>query len=144
MGFFSKVSDCLPQIYRDLTRCEIAAAGGHASLLIMDRHETPFDSQIIFDFCPPGKRHGVDIDSLSGGEKTIAALAFVFALAQVKAPKLVVMDEVDAFLDMGNVQLVTGYLQQQKGKTQFLIVTHKEDLAQHTDSLVGVCMLKQH
>jgi chromosome segregation ATPase len=69
----------------------------------MDRHDTPFDSQIIFDFCPPGKRHGVDIDSLSGGEKTIAALAFVFALAQVKAPPIVIMDEVDAFLDIDNV-----------------------------------------
>ena len=66
----------------------------------------------ILDY--PGKRHGVDIESLSGGEKTIAALAFVFALAHVKAPPLVVMDEVDAFLDIANVQLVTAYLKQEK------------------------------
>ena len=114
MVFFSKVAECLPTIDSELTRCEVAASGGHASLLIMDRHDTPFDSQIIFDFCPPGKRHGVDIESLSGGEKTIAALAFVFALAHVKAPPLVVMDEVDAFLDIANVQLVTAYLKQEK------------------------------
>jgi structural maintenance of chromosome 1 len=81
MGFYTQVSECLPSIYRELTKCDIAATGGLASLLIMDKSDTPFDSQIIFDFCPPGKRHGVDIDSLSGGEKTIAALSFVLALA---------------------------------------------------------------
>jgi chromosome segregation protein len=54
------------------------------------------------------------------------------------------MDEVDAFLDLANVQLMATYLRNMKSKTQFLIVTHKEDLAQNTDSLVGVCMLKQH
>ena len=113
-------------------------------MIINDRHETPFDSQIIFDFCPPGKRHGVDIDSLSGGEKTIAALSFVLSLAQVKVPPMVVMDEVDAFLDLANVQLLSSFLAQQKLHSQFLIVTHKEDLAQTTDSLVGVCMLKEH
>lgn len=141
MGFYTQVSEYLPYIYKDLTKCEVAASGGQASLLIMDRHETPFESQIIFDFCPPGKRHGVDLDQLSGGEKTIAALAFVFALAKVKAPPLLIMDEVDAFLDAANVSLVTNYLQKEKLKTQFLIVSHKEDLAHQTDSLVGVCML---
>ena len=99
IGFFNKVSERLPEIYRELTKCEVAATGGHANLLILDKNETPFESQIIFDFCPPGKRHGVDIESLSGGEKTIAALSFVLALAQVKQPPFVVMDEVDAFLD---------------------------------------------
>lgn len=129
MGFYTKVSETLPSIYRELTKCEIAAMGGHASLLLMDKNETPFDSQIIFDFCPPGKRHGVDIDSLSGGEKTIAALSFVFSLAQIKQPPFVVMDEVDAFLDLANVQLVTSFLRNSKTKTQYLIVTHKDDLA---------------
>lgn len=107
----------------------------------MDRHETPFESQIIFDFCPPGKRHGVDLDQLSGGEKTIAALAFVFALARAKAPALVMMDEVDAFLDSANVSLVTNFMNKEKNNTQFLIVSHKEELAHQTDSLIGVCLL---
>ena len=85
--------------------------------MIMDRHETPFESQIIFDFCPPGKRHAVDLDQLSGGEKTIAALAFVFALARVKAPALMIMDEVDAFLDAANVSLVTNFMKKEKYNT---------------------------
>jgi hypothetical protein len=44
MGFYTKVSERLPVIYSELTKCEIATNGGHANLVIMDRHETPFDS----------------------------------------------------------------------------------------------------
>jgi chromosome segregation ATPase len=70
----------------------------------------PFESQVIFDFCPPGKRHGSDIDQLSGGEKSIAALSFIFALAKVSKPPMMILDEVDAFLDSENVECVTQYL----------------------------------
>jgi len=64
----------------------------------------------VFDFCPPGKRHGTDIDSLSGGEKSIAALCFVFTLAEVRRPPMMVLDEVDAFLDSDNVKFIQTYL----------------------------------
>jgi chromosome segregation ATPase len=96
----------MPVNYRELTKAE-----GVASLLISDRVEKPFDAQIIFDFCPPGKRHGVDLEMLSGGEKTMAALAFVFAMAQVIRPGLLVLDEVDAFLDGDNVEQISTFLQ---------------------------------
>ena len=52
----------------------------------------------------------MDLELLSGGEKTIAALSFVFALTQVKRPSLLVMDEVDCFLDPENVSLVSQFL----------------------------------
>ena len=87
---FDKVSTQMPVNYRELTK-----AAGTANLLISDRVEKPFDAQIIFDFCPPGKRHGVDLEMLSGGEKTVAALAFVFAMVQVVRPSILVLDEVD-------------------------------------------------
>lgn len=95
----------MPQIYRDFT-----GGVGTSSLLIADTVDIPFESQIVIDFCPPGKRHGTDIESLSGGEKSIAALAFVFALAAIKRPPMVVLDEVDAFLDGDNVVFVTKFL----------------------------------
>lgn len=98
MDFFNMVSKELPRIYRLLT-----SLGGTSSLLIADSTDTPFESQVIFDFCPAGKRHGSDIEQLSGGEKSIAALSFMFALAAVTRPPLMIMDEVDAFLDSGNV-----------------------------------------
>lgn len=83
---------------------------GTSSILIADQSDLPFESQIVFDFCPPGKRHGSDIEQLSGGEKSIAALSFVFALVAVKKPPLMILDEVDAFLDSDNVLFVTTYL----------------------------------
>ena len=89
----------------------------------------------MFDFCPPGKRHGVDIDQLSGGEKSMAALA------RVSSPPLVILDEVDAFLDGENVQLVTNYLQKNR-KSQILVVSHKEELESRGKSLIGVCANK--
>jgi chromosome segregation ATPase len=146
LDFFDRVSQRLPQIYRELTK-----SAGTANMLIADRFESPFESQIIFDFAPPAKRHGVDLEMLSGGEKTIAALSFVFALAQVKQPSLLVMDEVDCFLDPENVALVSQFLTEKLnppeegnvGQTQVLLVSHKEDLASQMSSLVGVCSLKQ-
>ena len=54
----------------------------------------------------------MDLESLSGGEKTMAALAFVFSMTQVVKPSILVMDEVDAFLDADNVAEISTFLQQ--------------------------------
>ena len=88
---------------------------------------------------------------LSGGEKTMAALAFVFSLVQVVRPSILVMDEVDTFLDAENVTEISTFLQQKlnlfsgpaKMPTQVLVVSHKEDLAREMDSLVGVCSVQK-
>ena len=57
LNYFNKVSTEMPAIYRDLT-----GQIGTSSLLITDSVDLPFEGQIMFDFCPPGKRHGADID----------------------------------------------------------------------------------
>mmetsp|Transcript_27380 Transcript_27380/g.36604 ORF Transcript_27380/g.36604 Transcript_27380/m.36604 type:complete len:172 (+) Transcript_27380:1850-2365(+) len=132
LDLFDRVSAQLPVTYRELTK-----GAGTANLLVSDRVERPFESPVIFDFCPPGKRHGVDLEMLSGGEKTIAALAFVFAMVQIVRPPLLVMDEVDAFLDSENVAEISEYFSKKLnlfskavGKTtQVLCVSHKEELA---------------
>lgn len=100
----------------------------------------PFDSTILFDFCPPGKRHGTEIEGLSGGEKSIAALAFVFSLAVVKKPQLMLLDEVDCFLDQENVKRIQEYIDANLPDTQLLVVSHKEDFAATARSLQGVYM----
>ena len=136
MSFYTEVANALPRIYKSMT-----GGVGTGSLLIADSADVPFESPIVFDFCPPGKRHGCDISQLSGGEKSIAALSFVFALTEVKRPPLMILDEVDAFLDAENVKYVTDYLRKlQALQTQVLIVSHKEDLACQSQSLIGVCM----
>jgi len=145
MTFFNLVAAELPSVYKELTNVG-GGGGGSASLLITDAQEKPFESQILFDFCPQGKRHGADLEQLSGGEQTIAALSFVFALAKVKKPPMVLLDEVDAFLDVENVNLLANFLKRQhslsNAQSQTLVTTHKECLAEQTQSLIGVCLLK--
>jgi len=68
----------------------------------------------------------------------MAALSFILALAKISCPPLVILDEVDAFLDSENVDFIANYLTRQR-KSQILIVSHKEELASRGKSLIGVC-----
>ena len=79
--------------------------GGYASLQCIDREQPYADGleNLIYDFKPPNKQFENDISSRSGGEKTIAGLALIFALATEKCPPMILLDEVDAHLDQDNV-----------------------------------------
>lgn len=146
MGFFEPISNQLPVIYKSLTMTPNHPQGGSAALLISDQHDSPFESPLLFDFCPPGKRYGSDLEQLSGGEKSIAALSFIFALAKVRRPPLLMMDEVDAFLDAENVQSITDYMRKvsvDDSSIQSLVISHKDTLAQQSESLVGVSLLRK-
>lgn len=68
---------------------------------------------ILFDFKPPNKQFDSDVHARSGGEKTIAGLALIFSMAQMKkpaCPPFILLDEVDAHLDPQNVELLSSYL----------------------------------
>ena len=66
----------------------------------------------------------------------MAALALVFSMIQVKRPPLLLLDEVDAFLDPENVQLITDFLSKEL-MTQTLMISHKENVIKHAESLIG-------
>lgn len=83
--------------------------GGKASLMLEDTIQ-PFKQGVLYRPCPPNKRALYEVDQLSGGEKTMAALALLFALMEtVKAP-FVVLDEVDAFLDKENAKILADFV----------------------------------
>jgi chromosome segregation ATPase len=70
---------------------------------------------IIYEFKPPNKQFDADISARSGGEKTIAGLALIFAMAIMKKPvipPMILLDEVDAHLDNINVELLSSFLAQ--------------------------------
>ena len=90
---------------------------------------------------PPQKAHIYDVSQLSGGEKTVAALALIFSLIQVRKPPLLILDEVDAFLDKDNVHLITQFIKN-KLKTQTMIISHKENVIKNTLSLIGASFSK--
>ena len=71
----------------------------------------------------------------------MAALALVFAMIQIKKPPLLLMDEVDAFLDAENVTLVSDFMKKHV-KAQTLMVTHKEVVIKEADSLLGCSFVR--
>ncbi len=71
----------------------------------------------------------------------MAALALVFAMIQIKQPPLLLMDEVDAFLDGENVTLVTDFMKRHL-KAQTVMISHKENVIKEADSLIGCSFVK--
>lgn len=91
------------------------------------------------EFNLPGRRLK-GLHSLSGGEKTLAALALLFAFFKTKSSPFCVLDEVDAALDDSNVERFTRLLQSEAGDTQFVIITHNKETMRWCDALYGITL----
>lgn len=88
---------------------------------------------------PPGKKIN-SIALLSGGEKTLTAIALLFAIINVKTVPFCILDEVEESLDEANVDVFGHYLQQKKSQSQFIIITHKKRSMEYADVLFGITM----
>jgi energy-coupling factor transporter ATP-binding protein EcfA2 len=87
---------------------------------------------------PPLKRYR-DMEHLSGGERTIAALALLFAIHSYQPSPFFVLDEVDAALDNVNVARVAKYVTSHaRPGMQFIVISHKAGLFQESETLVGI------
>eukprot|EP00971_Amphidinium_carterae_P031118 612494-Amphidinium_carterae.1 len=84
---------------------------------------------------PPGKRFR-DMHLLSGGEKTLAAMALLFAVHAYQAPPFMIVDEIDAALDANNVQALANYVEQ--ASCQMIIISLKDRFFVRAEALVGV------
>ena len=88
---------------------------------------------------PPGKRNGT-IHLLSGGEKALTAVAFIFAIFQLNPAPFCMLDEVDAPLDDANVSRFGVLLKEMSDQVQFIVVTHNKVTMEVVDQLIGVTM----
>lgn len=111
--------------------------GGHAELRLSDEHN-PLESGIDIVAQPPGKKLQ-NIDLLSGGEKTLTAIALMFAVLEAKPTPFCILDEVEAALDDTNIEKFIECLRQFEN-IQFTLVTHQKATMEHTDVLYGVTM----
>ena len=115
--------------------------GGKASLSLVDPEDV-LNSGIDIEAQPPGK--AVTNNMLfSGGEKSLIALCVLFAILKVKPSPLVILDEVEAALDPGNVGRFAQFLHNYTDTTQFVVVTHRVGTMEKADILYGVTMQKQ-
>ncbi|PFH55622.1 hypothetical protein XA68_17939 [Ophiocordyceps unilateralis] len=135
---FSHISEQISHVYRDLTRSEAYPLGGQAYLDIEEDTDMPYLSGIKYHAMPPLKRFR-DMEHLSGGEKTMAALALLFAIHSYQPSPFFVLDEVDAALDNANVDKIKKYIREHSGPgMQFIVISLKTGLFQDSESLVGV------
>ncbi len=115
--------------------------GGTATLMLIDAEDV-LESGIEIIARPPGKKNQ-SISLLSGGERTMTAVALLFALFMVKPSPFCVLDEIDAALDEANigrfVSTVQGFLE----NTQFVVITHSNKTISASDTIYGVTMPKK-
>ena len=111
--------------------------GGHAELRLSDEND-PLESNIDIVAQPPGKKLQ-NINLLSGGEKTLTAIALMFAVLQAKPTPFCILDEVEAALDDANIDRFMNCLRQFDG-IQFALVTHQKATMEQADVLYGVTM----
>ena len=109
--------------------------GGEANLLINDGD--PLDASINIIAKPAGKRPQ-SIELLSAGEKTLTAIALLFAIYLEKPSPFCILDEVDAPLDDANIERYLQILRKFSENTQFLIITHNKKTMEAADILYGV------
>jgi chromosome segregation protein len=111
--------------------------GGHAYLELTD--EDLLETGVTVMARPPGKRNST-IHLLSGGEKALTALAFVFSLFELNPAPFCLLDEVDAPLDDANVVRLSKMLKTMSQRVQFVCVTHNKITMEISEQLVGVTM----
>ncbi|KAF9652766.1 hypothetical protein BDM02DRAFT_2623366 [Thelephora ganbajun] len=137
MKAYNHVSERIDAVYKDLTRGKAAPMGGVAYLSLEDSEE-PYVAGIKYHAMPPMKRFR-DMEQLSGGEKTIAALALLFAIHSFQPSPFFVLDEVDAALDNTNVAKIANYIRSHASDTfQFIVISLKGSLYERSNSLVGI------
>ncbi len=112
--------------------------GGTAEVKLLDP-ENPLESGVEIVAQPPGKRVQ-NLALLSGGEKSLTSLAFLFALFQYKPSPFCILDEVDAALDEVNLTRFLNLMKAIKHQTQFIIVTHNYKTMEVADFIYGTTM----
>ncbi len=113
--------------------------GGGAARLLLTEPQDIGNTGIEIVASPPGKRQQT-LALLSGGERSLTAVALIFALLEVSPPPFCVLDEVDAMLDEANVRRFRGALEVLSQRTQFIVITHNRGTIQAADTIYGVSM----
>ncbi|KYK35662.1 MAG: hypothetical protein AYK18_02755 [Theionarchaea archaeon DG-70] len=129
--------ECLREIDKNFMSIFKEMANGTASLEL----ENPLDieSGLLIQANPSGK-NVLNIDAMSGGEKSLTALAFLFSVQKYKPAPFYVLDEVDAFLDKVNTKRVVEVIKKLSEREQFIVITHNDYTIKQGDRVYGISM----
>ncbi|MFP4645744.1 MAG: chromosome segregation protein SMC [Candidatus Woesearchaeota archaeon] len=107
--------------------------------LVLENKEDPFAGGVEIKVRLSGKKF-LDIRSLSGGEKTMTALAFLFAVQEYQPASFYILDEVDAALDKKNSQKLAELIRSYVKHAQYVVISHNDGVISEADNLYGVSM----
>ena len=105
----------------------------------LENPENPFEGGVDIHVKVAGSKI-LDIRSLSGGEKTMAALAFIFAIQEYDPSPFYLLDEVDAALDKRNSDLLSKLIQKYASKAQYVVISHNDNIISEANYIYGVSM----
>ncbi len=136
---FADTFEAVSQSFREMfTRI---FPGGRGELRLTDENDL-LETGVDIDIQIPGKR-AQSVSLLSGGEKSLAAIALIFAILAYRPSPFLVLDEVDAALDDRNIALFNGLLQDISANSQIIMVTHNKRSMEVAGSLFGITMQEQ-
>jgi chromosome segregation ATPase len=128
---------CLKIISQHFAYVFTKMTGGQASLELEDAAN--LESGLLIRANPAGKRM-INLDLMSGGEKSLTALAFIFAIQKYRAAPFYVLDEVDAALDKENSQTIAELIKALSRDEQFIMITHNDQTIKYGDRVYGITM----
>lgn len=129
---FRQINENFGEVFTELF------GGGKAELKLSDM-DNILESGIEMSVQPP-KKLIRNLESLSGGEKALTAIALLFAILKVTPSPFCVLDEIEAALDDVNVERYARYIHRMEEKTQFICITHRRGTMEEADVLYGVTM----
>ncbi|WP_142859717.1 chromosome segregation protein SMC [Salinigranum halophilum] len=107
--------------------------------LHLENPEDPFEAGLTMK-AQPGDKPIQRLDAMSGGEKSLTALAFIFAIQRYNPAPFYALDEIDAFLDAANAERVGEMVDDLAGDAQFVVVSHRSALLERSERAIGVTM----
>ncbi|MCD7894241.1 MAG: chromosome segregation protein SMC [Erysipelotrichaceae bacterium] len=135
----NRFSDTFEKINKEFNIVFRSLFGGGKAQLKYSDPDNILETGIDIDVQPPGKAVQ-NITLFSGGEKALIAISCLFAILRVRPLPMCILDEVEAALDVANVERFAKYLRSFSSETQFIVVTHREGTMEECDLLYGATM----
>lgn len=135
-GLFMKTFNEIEKNFREIFN-QLTTKG--QAYLELENEEDPFSDGLDIKVKITGNKY-LDIKGLSGGEKTMAALAFIFAIQEHKPASFYLFDEVDAALDKNNSMKLSKLFAQYSQKAQYIVISHNDAIISEANQIYGVSM----